>query len=369
MRSSVLTIYLVAVPASLTASCGSKSKVTKAPGGSGGPTSLSDLKLSQAMQLALPSNLQKAAGVKTGQANLALSTQKKSSEACEAVQLIDQELTNARSNGTFLCHLEVEKLELGKKYNVTWRNLPAGESNLDSQIWVDNTDPSDLKVYYCDNKKLAMKFSIVDYSGPGVFKGTSQMKFESEESEGSYTYMSDSQYDFTIPGRKIVKSSSKSSGTQPSLTYEYQVYSDIQLVDAGVSSLLVSQGGSSTMSGETFPSDEQMAVLFNGQLGQALAKDSEGSYKRATFNAEGYKVDASQAISEIVVDKNKLPAKLASTFSPGSPTGWDCSTTDTVTVDFAAEDKKSAHDACDLEWPEYNSCTDETFESGEIEQQ
>lgn len=355
---------------SLVVACGSKSKSSKSSVG-GQPTSLSDLKLSTALSLSLPESLQKAAGVKESQTNLGLMDSYKSQEACEAVQMIDEQLAKVRSDGAFLCHMEAEKLELGKKYNVKFINDPEGGGESEAQIWVDNSDPVDLKVYYCNNKKLAMKFNINGFAGPGLIKGKSLMNWESQESEGSFTYSASTEYDLTVAGTKVVKSSSKSTGTQTGFSYSHLVNSDIKLVDSGVSSLLVSKGGSSTTSGEwasTYTFDEQLAVLFNGQVGQALKKHSaSSSITRGTFNSEGYKLNSSDATSDVTVDKSKLPAKLPDSFSPEAPAGWDCNASESVTVDLAAQDKKAAHDACEVQWPDFDQCSGSIFQQGDSE--
>jgi hypothetical protein len=78
-------------------------------------------------------------------------------------------------------------------------------------------------------------------------------------------------------------------------------------------------------------------------------------------------VESAQATADVTVDKTKLPAKLASNFSPEEPSGWDCATTETIIVDIAAADKKTAHDACELKWPEYN-CGGDGFAFGDSEQ-
>jgi hypothetical protein len=355
MRRKKIITCVAFTSVSLLAACGSKSKTTKSPSVAQ-PSSLSDLKLSKALQVSLTGSLQKAAGVKSGQASLGLAEKKKSTEACEALQMIDVALLNARSNGSFLCHMEAEKLEFGKKYNAKFINSPDPEGNAEGQIWVDNSNPENLKVYLCIDKKLAVTFNVSGYGGEGLVKGSSQFKFGDD-------YTANDEFDFTSPGVKVIKSSALSKSSVPENAYQYQQYQEINLIDSGVSSLLVSKGGNFG----TFNFDEQAAVLFNGTVGQALYKNSSG-FTRATFDAEGYKVSSSGAIGDVVIDKTKLPAKLPSTFSPEQPSGWDCSTTESVTVDLSDQVKKAAHDACDIEEPEFDSCFDPIFEDGDPEQ-
>jgi hypothetical protein len=370
---------LIVVSISILASCGKKSEITQAPTSSNASMNLNSLKLSKALQVSLSSGLQKAANVKTGQANLNLAGEKKSTEACSALQTIDELLANARSNGAFLCHMEVEKIQFGKKINVKAINAPESEGNFEAQIWIDNSNQENLKVYLCEERKLVMAFNISGYGGEGLIKGSSQMKFEGTfpadewSSGGSFTYSANDEFDFTTPGVKIVKSSSKStSSSGTSSSSDYLSYADLKLVDSGVSSLLVSRGGSYSYDGDsgapiTGTHDEQSAILFNGTVGQALSKNSS-ILTRATFNSEGYKVESSQATADVIINKLILPAKLQSTFSAQAPSGWDCSTTESLTIDLSNQERKSSHDACDIEWPEFNSCGGDDFEGGETEQ-
>lgn len=358
--SAVVSSVILGLP-----SCGSKSKSTGSPGSAAQPTNLSDLKLSNALSFSLPEGLQKAAGAGSGPAKLGLASDKKSKEACEAINAIDMVLANTKSNSIFMCHLEVEKIEFGKKYNVKLINAPESDGTEDTQIWVDNSNAEKLRVYMCVNKKLSNKINIDSYAGAGLIKGTSQWKGESLESGITYRSGANIEFDSTTAGVKLIKSSTKSTVTESSRSYDYQEYVELNLVDSGVSSLLMSKGGRFG-SGELGTYDDQMAVLFNGKFGQALLKDGF-SMTRASFNSEGYKVSSSEVTSDVVIDKAKLPAKLASTFSPEEPTGWDCSTTESVTVDMSAPDKKSAHDACNGKDPNFQECTDGIFEQGTSE--
>jgi hypothetical protein len=381
LRNGKILASLIVVSISILASCAKKSEISKAPTSGNASINLNSLKLSKALQVSLSSGLQKAANVKTGQANLNLVSKKKSTEACQTLKTIDELLANARSNGSFLCHMEVEKIQFGKKIDVKAINSPESDGNFESQIWIDNSNDENLKVYLCEKRKLIIAFDISNYGGDGLIKGSSQMKFEGTfpatewTSAGSFTYTTNDEFDFTKPGTKIVKSKSKSSSSSgPSNSDDYLSYADLKLVDSGVSSLLVSRGGSYSHDdalGSGTPTtgthDEQSAILFNGTLGQALYKNGS-TLTRATFNSEGYKVDTAQATADVIIDKLILPAKLPSTFSAQAPSGWDCSTTDSLTIDLSNQERKSLHDACDIEWPEFNSCGGDDFEDGQTEQ-
>jgi hypothetical protein len=355
-------VLLVCLSSGLALSaCGSKAKTTGAPQ----PVNMGDIKLSSALQITLPDSLEKAGGATAPASNLRLADRKKSMEACEAMTKIDESVSDARSTGSFLCHLEVEKIDFGKKYNITFKNIP-DSGDVDAQVWVDNSDTSAIKIYYCNNKKLVIKASLSGYSGAGLIKGSTLMKFDQTDANGNFSYLSNLDFDFTIQGVKIAKSSTKSTFSMQGNSGDTLSYAEMKLVDSGVSSLLVSKGGTYNSGGYPGSYDDQAAVLFNGTMGQALSKNMN-YFSRATFDKDGYKVSTSSATSDVVVDKASLPAKLESTFSPEAPVGWDCSTNESMTIDLQAADKKSAHDACEIDWPEYN-CASSDFERGETEQ-
>lgn len=380
-RNNKILASLVVVSVSVMASCGRKPDVTKAPPSTGSDVSmnLGDLKLSNALQVSLSSGLQKAANPKSGETTLSLADQMRSTEACNTLQAVDELLSNARSSGSFICHMEVEKISFGKKYNVKVINTPEPGGDFEGQIWVDNSNEEKLKVYYCEKRKLIMAFDISGYGGEGLIKGSSQMKFEGSfpategAPEGSFTFTANDEFDFTTPGTKIVKSKSKSSSSfGPSTSDDYLSYADLKLVDSGVSSLLVSKAGSYTYQGDagapsTGTYDEQNAVLFNGLVGQALSKNGS-VLTRATFNSEGFKINNSQATADVIINKLILPAKLESTFSPAAPSGWDCATSESITIDLSNQAKKESHDACEIDWPEFNSCGGDGFQGGDFEQ-
>ena len=263
----------------------------------------------------------------------------------------------------------MEKIDFGKKYNITFKNVP-DVGDMETQVWVDNSDASAIKVYYCNNKKLVIKASLSGYSGAGLIKGSTLMKFtqaEATDATGDFTYVSNLDFDFTSQGVKIAKSTTKDNYSMAGTSGDSLSYAEIKLVDSGVSSLLVSKSGSYNSGGYTGSYDDQAAVLFNGTMGQALSKNTN-YFSRATFDKDGYTVTSASATPDIVVDKAILPAKLASTINPEAPAGWDCSTNESMTIDLQAADKKSAHDACEIDWPKYEDCYGTQFEQGKSEQ-
>lgn len=366
MRSSSSMISMLLTMGLMTVACGKKEKKDPPQ-----PANVGDLQMSSALMIKLPSSLEKAGGATTPSSQLRLADQKRSYEACSAISTIDHAISDARSTGSFLCHIEVEKLDFGKKYNVTFKNIEGGGTE-DAQIWVDNSNPASINVYYCMDRKLAIKSTIDGYAGAGLIKGKMFMKFSDSSDGMTFSYAGVNEFDMTKAGSKMIKASSKGSTTFGNSTSDFLEYAEMNIVDSGVTSLLVSKGGtySETNPSNNSPStgsyDEQSAVFFNGTVGQALAKQGSG-FSRATFDKDGYKVASTQATSDVIVDKAKLPAKLSSSFSPEEPSGWDCSTTETLVVDLEAADKTAAHDACEIAWPEYN-CGGDGFAMGDYEE-
>jgi hypothetical protein len=192
----------------------------------------------------------------------------------------------------------------------------------------------------------------------------------------NFTYTSSSDYDLSTKGTKIIKSLFKmvsTSTTQTVSSLNYMANLETKLIDSGISSIRSSRGGSITITNAetpgSFPLQEQSSFLFNGGVGQVIKKDSS-ELRRATFGVNGIKVSASEAVAAIVVDKTKLLEIPDSTLAIEEPSGWDCSTTESVTIDLAAPDKKSEHEACEVALPTYGDCSDpDLFELGELEQQ
>jgi hypothetical protein len=350
--------------------CGKKSNSDDTPQAS----SLADLKLSSALSIAIPDSMKKAGGATSARLKLRSSklAGKKSSEACRAMAAANEIFTNLAQASASLCHMEVEsdRMKFGTKYQVNVTGLPslAGQS---LQLWVDNSDAANLKVYTCQNGTLTEKFEVTGFNGTGKSKGTVSQKFEGSESGMNFSGGVNLDFDLTVAGTTRVTASMKSdvSGSQ---TGSYRRYADMSILDAGVSTLLISAEGTS---GPMSFSD-QAAMSFDGTIGQSLYSGSynDGSQSvpaftsRSTFDAEGMVIDTSLATPAIIIDKAKLPAKLAANFAPVAPSGWDCSgTTETIDVDLSGADKAEAHAACDVEWDEPADCYGSDFDFGTAE--
>lgn len=368
--SSSILAALVASGVALNA-CGKKDKKDDSTTAS----SLAELKLSSALNVKIPAGMKNAGGVAASslsleQGNLA---GKKSSEACRAMDAMTEIFTNLAQASSTLCHMEVEadRMKFGTKYEVHVTGVTGleGASAQILQLWVDNTDPANLKVYTCNNGVLSEKFEITGFSGSGKAKGTLSQKYEG--SDGGYNFSSGINLDFdmTQDGISLIKASMKGD-MSGAMSGSFRRFADIKVADQGVSSLLVSAEGSNGP--QSF--SDQVAMNFDGTVGQSLYSgtynDGTQSYpaftSRSTFDANGAVIDASQASAAVVVDKTKLPAKLASDFAPAAPSGWDCKgTSETIEVNLAADPaKKIQHDKCEVEWPKGGNCWGDDFDFG-----
>jgi hypothetical protein len=245
------------------------------------------------------------------------------------------------------CHLEAEsaKLKFGTKYQVNVKD-PRGNQTL--KIWVDNSDASNLKVYQCKDSTLTQVITISGYAGAGKAKGSVLSLYN----DSGHTGGSSLDFDMTQDGVKTIKASMKhAEGSN-----NFRNYADLSLVDSGVSVIKMSAVGSMTEGSTTNTFGDQGVTMFNGTIGQAFLKGS-GSYNgqsynwntRATFGADGITVANSSAPDAVKVAVSALPEKLADSFSPTAPTGWDCSgTTETVEVDMTTSaGTGAAHQACE----------------------
>ncbi len=332
-------------------------------------SSVADLKLSTALAVDIPESLATASG---GTA-LSLAAGKKSSEACRVMENTNRVFENLSTIKGMFCHLEIEsaQMKFGTKYNVSI----LGDAGLEGQsmsIWVDNSDAAALKVYMCESGSLKEQFTVTGFGGEGKVKGTLASIHSNTEGSSVSSGGINMEFDFTTAGVKILKSSSSHTSTGGDHAGSYRSASDIYIVDTGLSAIKMSNKG--TRGTDTM--NDQGAVLFNGTMGQALFTGS-GTYSgntydftsRSTFDKEGVAVSKADATADVVVDKSTLPEKLADSFTPTSPAGWDCSgATETVTIDMTEASKKAAHDACNNDrGHSFSNCWGDGFEYGEHE--
>ena len=356
------------------ASCGKKKKEAATPPPA---STVADLALSSTLNLSIPDKLAAASGG-TAATTLNLAEElnlagKKSSEACRTMETVSQVLDQLKEIGVNFCHFEVESenLKFGTKYNIKMTGGSRTLAESDSMgIWVDNSDTAKLKVYMCRNGILNQQISISDFASAGKAKGSMNTLHSGTGRDGVSTYEGgvNITFDLTQAGLKIVNASMKHKNTGGSDAGEFRNSADISLADTGVSVVkMTSKGshGSDTMS-------DQAAVRFNGTFGQALFSGTGSSgvhtydYSSAsTFGADGITVAKTSAPSDVLVEAADLPVKLADDFSPTTPTGWDCQTTETLTIDMTVASKKAAHDACSADRRRsFSSCWGDDFEQG-----
>ncbi|NBQ54322.1 MAG: hypothetical protein EBU49_12190 [Proteobacteria bacterium] len=297
---------------------------------------------------------------------------KKSSEACRTMSNTNMVLENLQDIGRMFCHLEVEsaRMKFGTKYEIAMTGSP-GLAGQGMAIWVDNSNAAEMKVYMCKNGTLQQNITISGYAGSGKAKGSMTSTHTDDNGSGGINL----DFDLTQDGYKIVKASMKHTNTG-SESGTFRNYSDISLADSGVSTVKMSTVG--TRGSDTF--SDQSSVLFNGTMGQALFKGVGSQVQggvthtynwtsRSTFGADGITVAKSAATADIVVDAAGLPEKLAESFAPTAPAGWDCSgTTETISIDMTDAATKAAHDACNSHRNRsFNACWGSDFEQGEQE--
>ena len=355
----------------LTMSCSTSSDESSTASAS----SVADLGLSGALNITIPDTMAAASGGTA--ASLALAggstgmnlVGKKSSEACRTMETTNGVLKKMQEIGRMFCHLEVEsaKMKFGTKYEIAMTGDP-GLAGQGMAIWVDNSNAAEMKVYRCQNGTLKQNITISGYTGSGKAKGSMSSTHSDDHGSGGINL----DFDLTQDGYKIVKASMKHTNSNGSESGTFRNYSDISLADSGVSTVKMSTVG--TRGSDTF--SDQASVLFNGTMGQAMfsgaGTQSGNTYdwtSRSTFGANGITVPKASATADIVVDAASLPEKLAESFAPNAPAGWDCSgTTETVSVDMTEATTKAAHDACNSDHNRsFNACWGPDFEQGEHE--
>lgn len=355
----------------LTMSCSTSSDESSTASAS----SVADLGLSGALNITIPDTMAAASGgtaaslaLAGGSAGMNL-VGKKSSEACRTMENTNRVLENMQELGRMFCHLEVEsaKMKFGTKYEIAMTGDP-GLAGQGMAIWVDNSNAAEMKVYMCKNGTLQQNITISGYTGSGKAKGSMSSTHSDDHGSGGINL----DFDLTQDGYKIVKASMKHTNSNGSESGTFRNYSDISLADSGVSTVKMSTVG--TRGSDTF--SDQASVLFNGTMGQAMfsgaGTQSGNTYdwtSRSTFGANGITVPKASATADIVVDAASLPEKLAESFAPNAPAGWDCSgTTETVSVDMTEATTKAAHDACNSDHNRsFNACWGPDFEQGEHE--
>ena len=365
MRS--FAISTAALTIGLLSSCGGSDDSD----GAATASSVADLQLSGALNLASPDGMAAASGGTA--ATLALSGEslnlvgKKSSEACRTMENTNQVLSFLQQAGSMFCHMEAESanLKFGTKYNISMAASPSGAAE-SLALWVDNSVADQLKVYMCQGGVLTQNINISGYSGSGKVKGSMLSQHSDTNGSGGINL----EFDLTQAGLKIITAKMKHTNTG-SNAGTYRNFSDIKLADSGVSTVKLSSVG--TRGSDTF--SDQASVLFNGTMGQALftgnGTRSSNVYNwtsRSTFGSDGITVASTSASANIVVASTSLPEKLPTDFAPTAPSGWDCTgATETLTAGMSSGATAAAHAACNTNGRNnrsFSGCWGTDFEQG-----
>jgi hypothetical protein len=355
----------------LSASCGKSKKTVET---ANKPIPLSELtiekmKLSKGLNLKLPSTLKNLGKTSS---NLSLSSEsagKKSEEACRTADRVNIFTSMLSGIGEEFCHLEAESanIEFGKKYKITLDE----SDDLDNEysLWVDNSSSDKLTVYQCYDNKLALKISINSATEAGA-KGALKFAFNDDDGNDTTTYKYDMNFDLSIAGQKELSS----SFTVKNNSTDYADAVAMTLLDNGVSRF--SSAFKGIFEGVTVAMRGFMK--HNGSQGQAAVKyaattpqSGEVNFStKSTFNSDGILVDNNAAANDVKVLASELPNFLASGFTIEEPTGWDCQTTESLTIRLKTGPSAAAHNACTVSEDNvsFDQCDGEDYAVGEAEE-
>ena len=354
----------------LSASCGKSKKTLET---ANKPIPLSELtiekmKLSKGLNLKLPSTLKNLGKTSSSLSLSSESAGKKSEEACRTADRVNFLTSMLSGIGEEFCHLEAESanIEFGKKYKITLEE--SDDPDNEYSLWVDNSSSEKLTVYQCYDNKLALKISINSATDAGA-KGALKFAFNDDEGNDTTTYKYDMNFDLSIAGQKELSS----SFTVKNNSTDYADAVAMTLLDNGVSRF--SSAFKGIFEGVTVAMRGFMK--HNGSQGQAAVKyaatipqsgDVNFSTK-STFNSDGILVDNNTAANDVKVLASELPSFLASGFTIEEPTGWDCQTTESLTIRLKTGPSAAAHNACTVSEDNvsFDQCDGEDYAVGEAE--
>ncbi len=361
IKKSAAIAAVLAAGGIVAISCGKSSDSSTSSGVTA--SNIADLKLSSSLNVTLPDTFAKAAGQTASLRLASTMLGKKSSEACRTIQNVAQMFDTLGSISGMFCHLEAEsaQFKFGTKYKVV---MQMGAQSEEMPLWIDNSTAGQLTMYTCAGTTIREKIVLNSSNSNGargsiLFKG----------SEGSNSFASALDFDFTTEGVKILKGQNLFSDGTNSFAQD----NALEFRDSGVSVMSTASKGQIDAS-NTF--QDRGYVKHNGTTGQALFKGQGtqaafGNYNfsmRSTFDKDGITVDNSTAGTDITVAATELPAFLAEGFAISDATGWDCSTDETITIDMANGPTAAAHAACEREHTGFDSCWGDDFEQGDHEQ-
>ena len=382
-------------------------------------TSLSQVNFSTVLKVSLPKSV-KASGTA---AALDLTSAKKSFEACQMRSEIRTSLSQLAQAAQTICMIQqISSLKFGTKYNIDMSKLSAGgggggtptppaggtptppaggtptppaggPSSLladtattptmptSMQVWVDNAVAGTLKVYFCNNRKLAQMFTVSDVDVTNkTSKGSVIMDMSMSMGSSTSTFKRSVLFDgVTVAGRMAmtIKEVVDASGV-----FSGRHMLAMSLSDTGISTVVDTSTGTAPMSsstggspllGSTSDNNFSGAGVYSPDFGSII---SEGTVFGTTFSTKAYFDGAGNIVEPstqptlfgsggtLYLDDTYVPAALASTFEPDTfpSDAWDCSgTTDLDTSSMTSTDT-TAMSACNTTWNEIpeKSCMDPT---------
>jgi hypothetical protein len=315
-------------------------------------TDVSELKLSSAFNLTLPSALDDS----SGSSALRLTAGKRSQEACQMGSTI-KETTSALSEVSgFFCHIEVEKekIKFGQKSTLTV------EGEEFAKIWIDDSELSTnkIRIGFCSKHEDGSSAEVIEITGLGadgpsgsiINKGSySQVDESGVSTAGNYHRA----IAFDMTDAANIKITGEDSYSSDANKFTRQVL--LSLVKDGISEAALASRG--TWGGQNF--QERGRALFDDSYGSAMFA-SEGTHEEQTysfqrlarFDVDGYVAleDASDKFAtggDLEILANTLPEFLAVDFSPKDLSGWVADGCPDSDNEISLDPESAEHQACD----------------------
>lgn len=344
-------------------------------------SNLSTLGLTGTLNIEVPDAVN--SGEKSG-SSLRLSDAKKSYEACEIGQIVQQNLFEIQLNQMMLCMMKEANIPVDKKVKLTFPDdfsgpeggpeggptlalqeefpgegeFPEGEAgaegpggdgmgDMDMRVWIDTKSvEGQTKVSFCNGDTLEQVITVAN----GGNKGSMKLKFDEFGIDLSYE----------IDGDKTTMNSKSFFGDDGQ-----QVQMDLD--DSGVSTIKVysTHGGFEYNSVAKFDSD--IGIVVKKFLGDEFSgEDSFASY----FNGSGDVADGSgnakfESGGTLEISEDDLLPDLSDTGA--DLTGeWDCKTDATHSLDFSAPTGEASCDMDFENFEDFYSCSGDTFEESDL---
>ncbi|MEN9835014.1 MAG: hypothetical protein RL011_1207 [Pseudomonadota bacterium] len=355
------------------------STTTNSSGGGGSfgsANTIKDLNLAGVLAIDLPASIEG----KGQAAALRLTGGGKSYEACKLRQEIRDAMVNLKMASSTLCNIQsFPSLGLGKKFNLDFTKMaspdrpalrlegdtppPAGQEPghegegadmpASMQIWADNSNPSKLNVYLCNDRKLMQHFAIDKVDASGKTKGAVTIKFEPDEQMKFYQSMS-----FDTTNGNETKFNLKETIDSPE--YKGRRLLAMDLAGTGVSKVASSFGGSMAMGEEPATNWSFSSIgAFDQDFGSVIWAEKFGDFDhsaKAHFDGIGQIVDENNAVfregGKVHLTESSIPKPLPAEFKPDFvPGAWDCQ--GTVDFDMSSVGPENTNEnSCEAAWNE-----------------